>query len=156
MHTPDISFYTYLHNADDPPQLNIGWLDGKHPYSQGTPTDGLLDRLWIFCRESVHVMRGCHECELCETPSYGVRMQRDGEELWFGSAEIRVFGPDGTTYAAPNLLFHYIVDHGYLPPAEFVAAVMHGPLPDSREYLERANAFGWGRTAARQRRYRDS
>jgi hypothetical protein len=30
-----------------------------------------------------------------------------------------------------------------------------GPLPNSPEYLERAGAFEWGRTAARKRRFCD-
>ena len=65
-----------------------------------------------------------------------------------------MFGADGTTYAAPNLIYHYVAD-GYLPPDEFIQAVMHGPLPDSIDYLERAKAFEWGRRAARERRFRE-
>ena len=76
MHNPDFSPYNYLHDADDPPQLNVGWLDSTRPYAQGTPPDGLLDRLWIFCRESVNVMRGVYECELCTEPGFGAHTTR--------------------------------------------------------------------------------
>ena len=41
-----------------------------------------------------------------------------------GNAEIRVLGRNGKTYAAPNLIYHYIKDCGYLPPHEFLEAVM--------------------------------
>ena len=155
MHYPDLSLYEYMKNDDEPPALNIGWLGDKQPYPQGTPPEGFLDRIWIFCREDINVMRGFHECEVCEQPGFDRRVQRGDEELWFGSAEIWVFGADGTTYAAPNLIYHYILDHGYLPPAEFVEAVMYGPLPESPEYQERASAFEWGRMAARERRLRN-
>jgi len=155
MYYPDLSPYQSAFAETDPSQVNIGWLDGEHPYTQGTSPDGFVDRLWDFCREFVDQTRGAHLCELCSEPTFGVRMLRGDEELWFGTAEIRVFGLDGTTYAAPNLIYHYVVDHGYLPPEAFVRAVLEGPLPNAPEYLERANAFEWGRMAARERRYRD-
>ncbi len=39
------------------------------------------------------------------------------------SAEIRVLGKNGKSYAAPNLIYHYIKDCGYFPPQEFIDAV---------------------------------
>jgi hypothetical protein len=51
-----------------------------------------------------------------------------------GSAELHVAAADGRVYAAPSLVLHYVRDHGYGPPAEFVAAVLCGapvdPEPD--------------------------
>ena len=37
----------------------------------------------------------------------------------------------GVVYAAPELIAHYVEDHGYLPPPEFVEAVRlsQGPKP---------------------------
>jgi hypothetical protein len=43
-------------------------------------------------------------------------------EVWLGSAEIRVQGADGTLYAAPNLVIHYMTAHHYCPPEEFCRA----------------------------------
>ncbi|WP_456044162.1 DUF7919 family protein [Streptomyces rubiginosohelvolus] len=40
-----------------------------------------------------------------------------------GSAEIRVMG-HGVAYAAPELVAHYVEAHGYLPPIEFMEAVL--------------------------------
>jgi hypothetical protein len=40
-----------------------------------------------------------------------------------GSAEIRVKGAGGKVYAAPNLIYHYMKDCGYLPPQEFLGAL---------------------------------
>lgn len=59
--------------------------------------------------------RGFHTCEFC-----------GGREKAVGNAEIRVPG-EGRMYAAPSLVHHYVVAHGYKPPEEFIAAVMAFP-----------------------------
>jgi hypothetical protein len=41
-----------------------------------------------------------------------------------GNGEIRVTSATGITYVAPALVRHYIVAHGYLPPREFIDAVI--------------------------------
>ncbi|WP_456057523.1 DUF7919 family protein [Aliidongia dinghuensis] len=38
--------------------------------------------------------------------------------------EIRIKAKSGITYVAPVLIFHYVTIHGYLPPQEFVDAVI--------------------------------
>jgi len=37
-------------------------------------------------------------------------------------------------YAAPALIYHYVVEHDYKPPQEFIDAVMTVPQPGSEEY----------------------
>lgn len=148
----DLSPYQYAQRPGNPATLNVGWLDRKHEYSQDEPSDPFVERLWLFCLAAIYKTMGFHECELCSQPSFGLHVQRGDEELWLGSAEIRVFGREGETYAAPNLIYHYVVDHHYLPPEEFIRAVLEGRLPDSPEYLVRAEQFEWGRKAARERR----
>lgn len=156
MYFPDLSPYKYFESDRAPNVLNIGWLGGAHAYPQGQPPEGFLERLWIFCRESVNRLRGFHVCELCPRPEgYPpmLQMQYSGEALWLGSAEAWAFGDDGMVYAAPDMIFHYVVDHGYLPPAAFVQAVLNGPLPDSPEYQARSLQFGWGQIASDIRRF---
>ena len=63
-------------------------------------------------------------------------MKRCGKTLRLGFAEIRAFSDDGKVYAAPNLMFHYIVDHSYLPPSEFIDAVLKGPRPSHPSYFK--------------------
>jgi hypothetical protein len=36
---------------------------------------------------------------------------------------VRAIGADATAYAAPTLIHHYVVEHGYQPPEEFIAAI---------------------------------
>jgi hypothetical protein len=60
--------------------------------------------------------------------------RRGDEELTIGSAEMRVFGEHGAIYAAPTLIYHYVLEHQYKPPDEFVRALLTGPRPPSDEY----------------------
>jgi hypothetical protein len=39
------------------------------------------------------------------------------------------------------MIAHYVTEHGYLPPPEFVAAVMACPLPGTEEYLAAVAPF---------------
>jgi hypothetical protein len=59
-----------------------------------------------------------------------------------GSAEIRVFSESGAIYAAPDLIYHYMVVHRYKPPDQFISALRVGPHPLSKEYLDRLTAMG--------------
>jgi hypothetical protein len=152
MYFPDLSPCQYIRQGEDPPPLNIGWLDQWHEYSQTTPSGLFVDRLWSFCRLPVHQTLGYYQCELCTEPPFGLRVQRGEEELWLGDAEIRVFGNGDVVYAAPNLIYHYVVHHHYSPPEEFIQSVLEGPLPDSPEYLSRSERFLWGRILRLQKR----
>jgi hypothetical protein len=152
MYYPDMALYQSFVVENDPPTLSIGWLDGAHEYAQGQVSELFLERLWAFCQLPVNQTRGLYECDLCTEPGFGVRLQRGDEQIWLGSAEVRVFAPDDTAYAAPDMIYHYVVDHHYLPPEEFIRAVLDGPLPDSPEYLARAEQYEWGRLARRLRR----
>jgi hypothetical protein len=50
---------------------------------------------------------------------------------------------DGLLYVAPSTIIHYIDSHDYLPPIEFIDAVLRCPRMRSMEYLKaiRKNAF---------------
>jgi hypothetical protein len=130
----DLSTYTYSHLPGGPPALNVGWLDLEHAYPQGTVPDSFLDRLWAFCRRPGFRSGGCHGCEFCQTLWVSICERRKDETLGLSSAEIRVVGRDGTVYAAPDLIYHYVVAHHYCPPEEFIQAVMETPLPGTQEH----------------------
>ena len=120
MYYPDLSTYEY----ETPRALlrvrNVGWLDGDHPFPKGPLPAGVVERLrWLRDLRSVRQMRGCHVCEIC-----GVEwIRREDPLVILGSAEIWV--PDGPRnyFSAPDLIIHYIEEHEYLPPQEFVDAV---------------------------------
>jgi hypothetical protein len=105
----------------------IGWLNPDHPFSKGQVPAGFLARLKEFAAQSGSSARalyfgasgGIHTCEFCHT-AHGI-----------GNFGV----PSGDLlFVAPEMVVHYIEQHGYSPPAEFVAAVMRSPLPASEEY----------------------
>src|SRR5215831_16890956 len=63
------------------------------------------------------------------------------EAFILGSAEIRVFGNNGHIFAGPDLIFHYMQEHHYLPPDIFVQAVMTQAGPSSPDYIARVKAL---------------
>ncbi|MEM7430354.1 MAG: hypothetical protein AAF351_00315 [Pseudomonadota bacterium] len=75
--------------------------------------------------------RGAHRCEFCPKPAVIADKGRfkivapDAERQ--GNGEIRVAGPGNVTYVAPVLIRHYVTEHDYQPPKEFVDAVMATP-----------------------------
>lgn len=52
------------------------------------------------------------------------RMVSSAGDCVVGGAEIRVTGADGTVYATPDMIIHYVERHQYKPPDQFIAAVM--------------------------------
>nr|WP_146610439.1 MULTISPECIES: hypothetical protein [unclassified Streptomyces] len=49
-----------------------------------------------------------------------------GASVALGSAEIHVFVESGECFASPDLIYHYVEKHGYLPPDDFVRAITNG------------------------------
>lgn len=144
----DLSPHTYCRFENPDGVVNVGWLGqvdlpktvvGKLVPGGPVRNEEFTARLWHFCSLPVMQHRGYHDCELCPfrrargpLPVDGP----DGENLRLGYSVIMVFG-DERTYAAPDLIWHYLFEHGYRPPAEFVTAVLESPSPSDPEYLER-------------------
>ncbi|WP_456340319.1 DUF7919 family protein [Streptomyces anulatus] len=124
----DLTPYTYDRDYGGPgasglwrgvPVLNVGWLGRGRRYSQGAPPPSLTEALQRMARtHRAQQTRGFHLCPWCA--SRLLRRRSDGP---WGSAEMRVMG-SGVAYAAPELVAHYVEAHGYLPPSDFVDAVM--------------------------------
>jgi hypothetical protein len=114
--------------------IAIGWLDKRHNYPRGETSEEFRERLFEFCFHSVWVTRGLHFCEFCHpTPRFAAPASRNNRELWMRNAEIRVVY-QSKVCAAPNLIYHYVVEHGYKPPDAFIEAVLHGLPPTSAEF----------------------
>jgi hypothetical protein len=108
--------------------LNVGWLEPEHdfPTSDDAPDPVFLTNLITLAADhfsaATRGVHGCRHRHLFEEnyqfeAVYGTRV------LFLGHAEIRVVTPDGRWLAAPTLVVHYVRDHGYRPPEEFVEAV---------------------------------
>jgi hypothetical protein len=149
----DLSPYEYF--ADSEPlglqPVNVGWLDENKPFPKGETSLEFKARLFEFRlpKYVVHSTRGVHTCQFCNVSDherYEQSKERYGEEAhWLsiyeekaqpmslGNGEIRVIG-QSTLYAAPTLIHHYVVEHNYKPPDEFIEAVLEGPAPGSKEH----------------------
>jgi|YNPNPStandDraft_1061719.scaffolds.fasta_scaffold37064_2 hypothetical protein len=128
--------------------LSIGWLSRHVPYPKGSTLANFQDRLFVFCLNPVLRTRGFHTCEFCSSPApFLTYVKHRDREIGLGAAEIRVIYRN-RVYAAPDLIYHYVVEHQYCPPEEFIEAVLQGPLPGSTEYnlfLENWHkVYNWG------------
>lgn len=123
MYYPDLTPYCYLESESALNVLNIGWLDVRHTFPQKKASEELLDVLFERCLHPVNQTRGFHGYQFCRAGSFGLEVSRKGKDITLGAAEIRVEGKDGRVYAAPNLIYHYVVEHDYNPPKEFTDAL---------------------------------
>lgn len=119
----DLTPYTYIGNLTRENERNVGWLDRDHAFAQGHIPEGVLATIFALCKTPVNQTRGFHPCVFCLDWSMGIKVTRDGTTVLLGSAEIRVPSRSGLIYAAPTLIYHYIKDHNYQPPQEFIDAV---------------------------------
>ena len=121
----DLTKYEYLKSPSGPDVLNVGWLDRDQPFSTGNIPVQILDRLFDLCLNPMNKTRGYHQCGLCpQSVAWPITCSRNGRQIHLGSAEIHVPGTLGRLFVAPDMIYHYVTVHGYMPPTEFINAVM--------------------------------
>lgn len=133
-HYPDLSTHCMV---DWGPRVRaIGWLCQFHTFTRGPVTPEFLDALTQHLKGPQLIMcLGVHECDLCPP--------RRGNTFFGGSQNIWI-PTESCVYVAPELVVHYIRDHSYRPPGEFMTAVMTAPPQDSPEFwalMERNSGF---------------
>lgn len=118
----------------------IGWLSKKHGYSKGKLDDKSFQLLENFIAINVNQKRGVHGCEFCKRTDHKINFQTIYEFrkkfVILGDSELVVFNKSGDAFVAPNLIVHYIKEHSYLPPREFIEALYECPVPTSQNYFE--------------------
>jgi hypothetical protein len=140
MYFDDLSHYGYYMPKALDSVLNVGWLEHDKPYSVGAAPPVLVNRLaQVMSLEGttcVHVnrIRSTHPCNLCGADSFN-DVDPSGK-LLVGASEIWIPRSGGGFFAAPSMLLHYIVRHGYMPPVEFSAALMEFDI--KKPYLAQA------------------
>lgn len=125
----DLTPYNYHHHSVK--ELNVGWLEKEHEFNTGDVPDGFIDRLKTISENQVFQTRGFQLCHFCKEQIVDSKIK-----CATSSCEIRVIGKDGIVYASPQMIVHYIEEHKYLPPQQFIDAVMEGPLPGTSDYDE--------------------
>jgi len=132
---PDLSPYAYGRDAH-PGVVHVGWLDGEHSFGTGPVNSTLINKMKLLATTPTERYRGRHLCEVCiQPPDVAKTFVPDRGRLidptcswarWaesrLSNGEIRV-SRNGVVFAAPILIVHYIEEHGYLPPIEFLHAV---------------------------------
>jgi hypothetical protein len=121
--------------------LSVGWLEKGHDFPQGAVPSGFLERLLERCRNPAIRHCGGHLCEFCPSLKHAqaasnLQLPR-GERVWLGSGFIQVHPRQGVAFVAPTLVFHYVRDHGYLPPARFIEATMQNNPENAETAAER-------------------
>jgi hypothetical protein len=94
--------------------VNIGWLDKGQDYTKGEVPVGFLKKL--ANAEILAHHKGGHRCPFCGG-GY--------------SSQVHYVQGNGIKYVFPQMLSHYISEHNYKPPQEFIDAVMS--LKDKKE-----------------------
>jgi hypothetical protein len=125
----DGSVYSYGIPFELPMVRAIGWLDRDHEYSHGDVREEFVAKLWKIIETRTrsfdlhaNVIRGIHPCDFCGEGIF--RERRDGCRTMLGMSELWV--PFGSGWlAAPTLIVHYVELHSYLPPNNFIEAVMN-------------------------------
>jgi hypothetical protein len=132
------------------PPLNVGWLEDGHSFPQGAVPGAFAARLRALVTHSLtQQLRGWHNCNLCPGTGTMVNGSRD-ESHPRGNGEIRAVGVDGTRYAAPLLVEHYVTVHQYAPPRVFIDAVLR-TVVDWESARARDLCLACGSTMARER-----
>ena len=140
MYYRDLGPFKWFNRVPLSDVLTVGWLSLEHQFPTGEPRPDLVLTLEaLLSSHRANLARGYHSCEFC--PPRCKMLKAAGREIpvpqpllfelsdrtiVLGSAEIWVPSPDRkTVYAAPDMIFHYVSEHGYMPPQEFVAAALN-------------------------------
>jgi hypothetical protein len=114
----------------------VGWLAHGHEFKQSGVDLAAVDKLSTLLVSPWQPDRflGGHRCDIC--PGSGHVRPPTGFNNLFVPAEKCV-------YVAPELLLHYIKEHRYKPPDEFIRAVLDCPPTTSAEYLQLLRDLGF-------------
>ncbi|MCJ7714960.1 MAG: hypothetical protein MUO54_00365 [Anaerolineales bacterium] len=113
----------------------VGWLGDTVPTTGVTPSE-CTDRLWDVYQPKYVISdgtRGWHNCEMCEGDEDWYPGGKIGPQVKWQGQEQRIYGHghflihyQDHVFISPALILHYILDHGYKPPDEFIEGVCQG------------------------------
>lgn len=117
----DLSYYSRFHFEN---AKNIGFAPKSQKKNATQLSEHFMPRLLKYLKYPLNSMRGG-----------AFRTVEINNTLYtFGFSEIRVLDNKGCVYAAPDEIVADIAEGNYIPPAEFIDAVINGPDPDSNKY----------------------
>ena len=105
--------------------LNIGWIGKDESFETGDVTSDFIEKLEkveAFDDYTCARHKGSHRCEIC-----GERMGSSVKKIEFNKKG----------YKFPNSISHYVKDHNYKPPQEFIDAIMNIEVSKKDEFIGR-------------------
>lgn len=150
MYYPDLSINKKKLDLREPRNVfNVGWLDTAHRFETGEVSEAFLERLFLFCSSPgiARYTMGRHYCPFCPAPvpRHSLLHQtvvRNAIEIVVGSAEIYIVDKQENIFIVPDMIYHYIDTHRYLPPQEFINAVL-GSYPARTQIFFRKYVVGY-------------
>lgn len=107
----DLTPYAYGRIDRDRECLNIGWIGKDENFTTGETSEEFLKKLEEVEKSDEFTSerhKGFHRCELCGD-LMGTQVKKiSGEKC----------------YKFPSKISHYVKDHNYKPPQEFIDAIM--------------------------------
>lgn len=108
-------------------RIAVGWLENGKPYEKGETSKKVVEKIHEFIKTSgmyVYFL-GYHKCDFC-----------DFINVELGAATILI-AYKKKVYICPALIVHYIENHQYLPPTEFIEAVLNYDHQSAMEYFNK-------------------
>ena len=124
MYFEDMTPYRNTRNEIVPNVFCVGWLDSAHEFPRGHVSGNVLTCLAALCFQLVNQARGFKRSPFLPRDSDYPTVQQGGKSMRLGSAELWVRGEGERVYASPNLVYQYVRGCGYLPPEEYLNAVV--------------------------------
>lgn len=123
----DLTECDYFSNLIKQKPLAVGWLENGKPYEQGQTPQEIIDKTYGFTKTPGMFVYFCgyHVCDFC-----------DYVNIELGAQTILI-AYKGQIYICPALVVHYMESHSYLPPAEFIEAVLNYDHGSAMEYFEK-------------------
>jgi hypothetical protein len=139
-----------LFESPIPHLLSIGWLEKGKPFQKGKVHLNVIEKLKHFSKYNWNPMAtlGFHKCDFCNpkktSDTDAIKgnvpfLDTDGKKGSF-ELELKFIDPGvahgngeilipylGKIYCAPDMVIHYIESHDYLPPSDFLNAVINCP-----------------------------
>jgi hypothetical protein len=127
---PDLTLYETDSRVILPEVLNIGWLSPLKPFTTGDVSNDFINKLNKLLKNSnssnarvvMGIWRGTFTCPLCGISNWEIhkRIPHIGNaEIWIPSAVRK-----SMYYSSSTWISHYILDHKYLPPDEYIKSVL--------------------------------
>lgn len=138
MYFEDYSKYSYNIGEELDKVKNIGWLSNEFSFPTGELNNTFKKKLLeiIFLKDCTR-MRGVHICDICQE-GYYLFVNQSGHIFrsktlsdypnntkLLGHSEIWIPSKNGDfVYASPTLIYHYILEHHYLPSKDYIESVL--------------------------------